>query len=106
VSQDGNWLVFPATDDQGKYDVYMMNVSQGQPRKVTNDSCNSIFYVSISPDASTIMYTRRRLPGQPFEIVSVPSLGGRGKVIVERAQMAAWRPDGLRIDYLVISQIG
>ena len=106
VSQDGNWLVFPATDDQGKYDVYMMNVSQGQPRKITNDSCNYIFNVSLSPDASTIVYARRRLAGQPQEIVSVPSLGGRGKVIIEEAQMAVWRPDGLRIDYLVISQIG
>ena len=106
VSQDGNWLVFPARDDQGRYDVYMMNVSQGQPRKVSNDSCNHIFNVSLSPDASTIAYARRRLPGQPYEIVTVPSLGGRSKVIVERAQMAAWRPDGLRVDYLVISQIG
>ena len=106
VSRDGNWLVFPATDDQGKYDVYMMNVSQGQPRRVTNDSCNYIFYVSLSPDASTILYARRRLPGQPFEIVSVPSLGGRGRVIIENAQMAAWRPNGLCVDYLVISQIG
>ncbi len=26
VSRDGNWIVFPAADDRGKFDVYMMNV--------------------------------------------------------------------------------
>jgi len=106
VSRDGNWLVFPSTDDQVKYDVYMMNVSQGQPRRVTYDSANSIFNVSLSPDASTILYTRRRLPGQPLEIVSVPSFGGRGRIIIEKGEMVSWRPDGERINYLVISQLG
>ena len=41
MSRDGNWIVFPAADDRGKFDVYMMNVSQGQPRRITHDSCYS-----------------------------------------------------------------
>jgi serine/threonine protein kinase len=106
VSKDGNWLVFPAADDHGKYDVYMMNVSQGQPRRVTFDSSNYIFSALISPDVSTILYVRQRSPGQPREIVTVPSLGGRGRVIIERAEAGSWRPDGERIAYLLVSQVG
>ncbi len=84
MSRDGNWIVFPAADDRGKFDVYMMNVSQGQPRRITQDSCYHIYNVSLSPDASTILYSRRRsTPLDPYEIVSVSSLGGIEKVIVD-----------------------
>jgi serine/threonine protein kinase len=111
VSEDGNWLVIPAEDDRGRFDVYMMNTFQGQPRRVTNDSCNGIMNVSISPDGSTILYTREPLPGQPMarlehEVVSVPSLGGKGRVIIEKAFFAAWQPGGTRIAYIVGLDVG
>jgi serine/threonine protein kinase len=102
MSLDGNWIVFPAADDRGKFDVYMMNVSQGQPRRITSDSCYFIYNVSLSPDASTILYSRRRSsPVDPMEIVSISSLGGTGRVILENAYMVVWLPDGQRIGYLV-----
>jgi serine/threonine protein kinase len=102
MSQDGSWIVFPAADDRGKFDVYMMNVSQGQPRRITNDSCYHIFNVSLSPDASTILYSRRRSsPLDPLEVVSISSLGGTGRVIVDRGYNIGWQPDGQRIGYQV-----
>jgi Tol biopolymer transport system component len=106
VSRDGRWLVFPATDVNGKYDVYMMNLSQGQPKKVTNDSSDGIFGVAISPDASTILYSRQRLGERDRvanELVSVPWLGGKPRVIIDSLTNANWRPDGERIGYHVIS---
>lgn len=111
VSEDGNWLVIPAEDDRGKFDVYMMNTFQGQPRRVTNDSCSGIMNVSISPDGSTILYTRQPLPGQPMstlehEVVSVPSLGGKSRVIIETAFFASWQPGGTRIAYIVALDVG
>ena len=109
VSRDGNWLAFSAPDDHGKVDVHIMNVSGGQPRRVSNDSCNYIFNVAISPDQSTILYTRRLLPEAgtyPCEVVSVPFLGGRGKVIIEEAQSAGWFPNGSRIHFSVFSKVG
>jgi serine/threonine protein kinase/Tol biopolymer transport system component len=106
VSEDGNWLVFPAADDRGKYDVYIMNVSGGQPRRVTFDSSEYIYGVQISPDASTILYGRRRIAWQPLEMVSVPTNGGRGRVILDTARAARWQPDGKRISYVVTSQGG
>jgi serine/threonine protein kinase len=106
VSKDGLWLVFPASDDKGKWDVYGMNMSKGQPRNITNDSCDYIRTADISPDASTIIYTRGRGPGQRTELVSVPFLGGAGRVIVDTAFAASWRPDGERIGYLVNLALG
>jgi serine/threonine protein kinase len=101
MSQDGNWIVFPAADDRGKFDVYMMNVSQGQPRRITQDSCYHIYRVSLSPDASTILYSRRRSsPMDPYEIVSISSVGGTGRVIVDTGYNQDWMPGGQRFGYL------
>ena len=101
VSTDGNWLYFPAADDNGKFDVYMMNMAGGAPRRITSDSCQGIFGVVISPDGSTILYDRIDPEGRNPEIVSAPTLGGMSRVIVEGAGAQAWRPDGKRIGYLV-----
>jgi serine/threonine protein kinase len=101
MSRDGSWIVFPAADDHGKFDVYMMNASQGQPRRITHDSCYHIYQVSLSPDASTILYSRKRSsPVDPYEIVSISSLGGTGRVIVETGYDQDWMPDGQRLGYL------
>jgi serine/threonine protein kinase len=101
MSHDGSWIAFPAADEHVKFDVYMMNVSQGQPRRITHDSCNHIYSVSLSPDAGTILYSRRRSsPMDPYEIVSVSSLGGAGRVVVENGYSQVWMPDGKRFGYL------
>lgn len=102
ISRDGNWMAFSARDDHGKVNVFIMNLSERQPRVVTNDSSSRIYNVSISPDQSTILYTRQLQPEggtYPCEVVSVPFLGGRGKVIIEEAQTAGWFPDGSRIHF-------
>ncbi|MDP2884952.1 MAG: protein kinase [Ignavibacteria bacterium] len=109
VSRDGNWMAFSARDDHGKANVYMMNVSEGRLRPVTNDSAARIFSVAISPDQSTILYARRlQQEGgtYPCEVVSVPFLGGRSKVIIEEAQSAGWFPDGSRIYFSKFSSVG
>jgi len=102
MSRDGSWIVFPAADDRGKFDVYMMNVAQGQPRRITHDSCYHIYNVSLSPDAGTILYSRRRSSSllDPLEIVSVSSLGGTGRVVAEDGYDQVWMPDGERFGYL------
>ncbi|HSQ75368.1 MAG TPA: protein kinase, partial [Bacteroidota bacterium] len=104
ISQDGNWIAFAAADDRGKFDVYMMNVSQGQPRRITNDSSFRILNVSLSPDAGTILYSRMRsTPLEPIEIIAMSSLGGTGRVVVEGGYNQDWMADGQRFGYLVDS---
>ena len=105
MSKDGNWVVFPAADDRGRFDVYMMNISGGQPRRVTDDSCYGILYSAISPDASTILYGRRRTTSDPREIVNVSSSGGAGRVLMENVLLGGWLPDGKRFYYVVTKQL-
>jgi serine/threonine protein kinase len=105
MSKDGNWVVFPAADDRGRFDVYMMNLSGGQPRRVTNDSCLTIANAVISPDAGTILYQRRRSTSDPWEIVSVSSSGGAGRVVLENVLVAEWLPDGKRFSYVVTTRL-
>jgi Tol biopolymer transport system component/predicted Ser/Thr protein kinase len=107
MSRDGSWIAFPAADERGKFDVYMMNVAQGQPRRITYDSCYHIFSVSLSPDAGTILFSRRRTsPMDPYEVVSISSLGGTGRVVVENGYNQSWMPDGERFGYLREQEVG
>jgi Tol biopolymer transport system component/predicted Ser/Thr protein kinase len=99
LSQDGNWAAFPAVDANGKYDIYFMNTSSGESRRVTADSSAYLDTADLSPDGSQIVYDR---PGEGWspEIMIVSSVGGPSKRIVDRGLWPRWRPDGQRIGYL------
>jgi Tol biopolymer transport system component/predicted Ser/Thr protein kinase len=105
MTPDGNWLVFPAQDDRGKFDVYMMNISQGQIRRVTNDSSFYVYSASISPDAGTILYSRGNDELNPHELVKVPSLGGTGRVLVDSVRSGKFSTDGQKIYYVVVREL-
>ncbi len=105
VSRDANWIVFPARDDRGKFDVYMMNLSGGEPRRVTNDSSSDMFGVSLSPDGSTILYGRRNEKQNNREIISASTQGGAGRVVIANALMADWMPHGQRIWFFAINLV-
>ena len=105
MSKDGNWVVFAASDDDGKSNVYLMNLAQGQPKKVTNNSGGNIGYSVLSPDANTILFSRFNSEKNHREIVSVSSSGGDERVIVENGNGAEWRSDGKRFLYGVIKAI-
>jgi serine/threonine protein kinase len=103
LSADGNWLAFQAADKNGKWDVYYMNVSVGEPRQVTFDSSANSFGrggVDISPDGGLIAYSRYNNKAGYYDVYTVPSIGGRTKRIVENCIGACWRNDGRRIGYI------
>jgi serine/threonine protein kinase len=101
LSADGNWLTFSATDERGKFDVYMMNVAGGQPRRVTTDTVDYINGVSLSPDGSTILFARLDAKTNTARVLSTPSVGGVSREIVQQGLNPGWRPDGQRIAYVV-----
>jgi Tol biopolymer transport system component/predicted Ser/Thr protein kinase len=101
MSAEGNWLVFPAQDERGKFDVYMMNISQGQIRKVTNDSSVRVYSATISPDAGTILYSRVNVETTEFELVRVPSLGGQGRVLIDTVTTGWFSDDGQNVYYVI-----
>jgi len=102
LSSDGNWLAFPAADANGKWEVYFMNASGGEPRRITADSSDDwIEGADVSPDGSHIVYDRRNFRLRKSELRIVSSLGGTSKVVVQLGAVSRWRPDGQRIGYIM-----
>ena len=101
ISPDGNWVAFPAADVSGKWDVYYMNTSGGEARRITADSSDNISQADISYDGARITYDRWNEKAGRSEICVVSSLGGLSKVITESGSCPRWRPDGQYIGYFV-----
>jgi len=104
LSQDGNWVAFPAADANGKWEVYLMNTSGGEPRRITSSdsSLAEIYFTNISPDGSQIVYQHFNPKTQKEETYIVSSLGGLSKRTVEIGVNPRWRPDGQRIGYILM----
>ena len=104
LSQDGSWIVFPAADANGKWDLYWMHNSGGDARRVTFDSSATPsarwLGADISPDGSQIAYSRQTSSSAPPEICVVSSNGGIGRRVAEVGIGARWRPDGNRIGFM------
>ena len=102
LSQDGNWAAFSAADLNNKWDVYFMNTTSGESRRITSDSSRGMNGVDISPDGSQVVYSIRywRNDSTQYDVAVVSTLGGSSKKIVERGSDARWQPDGKRIGYL------
>jgi serine/threonine protein kinase/Tol biopolymer transport system component len=101
LSGDGNWAVFPARDEKGKCDVYFMNVSAGEPRRITSDSSAMIARAVISPDGSQIVYNPLDIATGMYELRIVSTTGGVSKRIARPGLIPTWRPDGKRVGYVL-----
>ena len=102
ISADGNWIAFPATDDQGITEIYYMNASGGEPRRLTNDSLFK-YNASISPDGSQIAFSRgvsRQIAFNNLGLWTVSTLGGQPKKIAGQGLDAIFSPDGKSLGYL------
>ncbi len=101
LSRDGNWATFPAADANSTWDIYFMNTTSGEYRRITFDSVGWINGVDISPDGSQIVYDRYNSSAEQMEIAIVSSVGGSSKKIAEgNVFFPRWRPDGQRIGYI------
>lgn len=98
VSRDGNWVVFPAADENGKWDVYWMNVATEKVTKITNESAIYIQCVEISPDLSRIAYDELNQIGI-LSVRLVSSQGGESRTLVDKGSEPKWSPDGQRIGF-------
>ena len=103
LSQDGNWIVFPAEDGNGKWDIYWMHNSGGEVRRVTYDSSDAPpqrnLGAEISPDGSQILYNRYNAKTNSYEELVVSSNGGASRKISDR-DWGMWSPDGKQIGLL------
>jgi serine/threonine protein kinase/Tol biopolymer transport system component len=98
LSGDGNWVAFPATDEDNVTELYYMHVSGGEPRRLTSDSLYKLS-ADISPDGGRIVYAAgaSRWPGSlgmvHLESYVISTLGGMSKKIFDGAAYR-WSPDG------------
>ncbi|MBI1803767.1 MAG: protein kinase [Ignavibacteria bacterium] len=100
-SPDGNWVAFPAVDANNVWDIYYMNISGGEPRRVTSDSSESMTEADISPDGGRIVYDRWNSKTLRSEVCVVSALGGVTRKIADGGKNPRWRPDGQRIGYVI-----
>jgi serine/threonine protein kinase len=99
LSHDGKWIAFAGTDENGKWDIYYMNSSEGGLKRVTYDSTLIIASVSdCSRDGAWILYDRY-MHGR-LEIAMVPTLGGQPARTIAGGTMARFLPMSNKVLYL------
>jgi Tol biopolymer transport system component/predicted Ser/Thr protein kinase len=106
LSHDGNWMAFRAADANKKWDVYFMNTTSGESRRLTSDSSTGFTCADLSADASQIVYDRYNGSTRQMEIVIVSTVGTSNKKIVDKGFFPKWRSDGERIGYVRDKQDG
>jgi len=97
LSSDGNWMAFICADSNGKRDVYFMNASGGDVRRITDDSSDYSGVGEISHDGAWLACTRSN-KGKP-EIALVPSLGGKTQALCA-GFTPRWTIDNERLLYI------
>ena len=101
ISADGNWVVFVAQDEKQIQNLYIVHVSGGEPKKLTNDT----MYVDLqspcfSPDASQIIYERVEYsPKFDRALCTVSALGGTPRKLIRGGTLPIWSPDGKHIAF-------
>ena len=97
LSADGNLIAVSCQDSNGKADVYVMNPSGGDVRRITNDSCSYGYVAEVSRDGAWLACTRNNRG--KTEIVLVPVQGGKIQVVCTGG-MPRWTIDNQRLLYV------
>jgi len=112
ITPDGKWIVFGAKDQNKRWDLWAVEATGGEPRRVTHDSSDRAIFPDISPDGKDIVYnriTKKSFPsdsykefyfGQVYDICRISFNGGISKKIGVGNQ-PSWSPDGKRIGYVL-----
>jgi Tol biopolymer transport system component len=96
ISRDGK-LVAYASDraGDGKLDVYVQQLSGGQPIRLTRDPADDL-EPDFSPDGSMVAFHSDRQGGGVYV---VPTLGGEERMIARQGRRPRFSPDGKWIVY-------
>lgn len=97
LSSDGNWMAFIREDSNGKRDVYFMNTSGGDVRRITDDSSDYQEVGDISRDGAWLACTR--LVNHKAEVALVPSQGGKSQTVCA-GLWPRWTVDNQRLMYV------
>lgn len=111
ISPDGNWVVYIVADVKNIYDLYVQNISSGEPRKITNDTGYNFKQMPcFSPDASEILFYQQSWLQDSSgkfiaeeDIYKVSTLGGTARKIINNGDLPMWSPDGKNVAFLRIN---
>ncbi len=101
ISADGNWIVFVAENSKQIQGLYIVHISGGEPKRITDDTSYVNFTSPcFSPDASQIIYERYQyVPTRDHGLYTVSALGGVSHKLIDNATLPVWSPDGNHIAY-------
>ncbi len=102
ISPDGRSFAF-VSDHGGTPDVWLRQVSGGEPIRITNDAAEES-ELAFSGDGEEIYFTR--VAEGLNAIWKVGTLGGEPRKVVSNAHSAAISPDGRRLAYMTIDKPG
>ncbi len=93
ISPDGRAFVF-VSNHGGSPDIWLRQVSGGDPVRLTNDSAfeSSLVYTA---DGESIFFTRT--DGADVSIWRIGALGGQARKVIGNARAASISPDGRRL---------
>ncbi len=97
-SPDGRSIAF-SSNRHGSYNVHVIPVQSGKPRRLTFDSTNELV-TGWSPDGKQVLFTSGRAAGFPahLDLFSVPVEGGQVRQLTTtEAREGVFSPDGSRI---------
>ncbi|MFI4944335.1 MAG: protein kinase [Burkholderiales bacterium] len=96
VSPDGNTFVF-VSDHGGTPDIWLRQVSGGDPVRLTNDPAVE-GELAYSPEGAAIYFTRTETGAAP-DIWRTGSLPGQARAVLKDAQAPVPSPDGQHLAY-------
>lgn len=96
ISRDGKLIAY-ASDRSGEktLDIWVQHAAGGEPRRISFDRADD-HQPDISPDGSQIVFRSERDGGG---IYAVSTLGGESRLLIPRAYVPRFSPDGGRIAY-------
>jgi len=97
----GDQIAFVSDRDSAGTDIYLMDVSGGNVRRLTTDPGNDA-QPAWSPDGSKIAFVSTRIGGGGTDIFVMDTLGNNVVNLTNNAAVdlaPAWSPDGLKIAF-------
>src|SRR5260370_20533140 len=100
-SPDGKWIAF-SSHRHGSYNVFVIPVESGKPRRLTFDSSNEMV-PGWSPDGKSVLFASMRTPSWPvgLDLYTVPIEGGRPqRITTTEGREGVFSPDGKHLAYV------
>ncbi len=103
-SRDGRRVLY-VTDTSGQFNLWRSPVRGGTPEQLTAFEEHAVRSVSVTPDASEIVFTADRHGDEFHQIYSLPYRGGWPEQLTDAEQVqhfldqAGWSPDGAALAF-------